>query len=194
MIMMPSSPMFTTPPRSVYTAPSDASRIGIVTRIADAMRATLNRGATYSIAQVSPHQLESWRVGRLDYYASLPVDFGSPTFQLSNSSTSGRFRRRCCRHHQLRLAFALCAHVPGQQFVRHDDGQNDDRLQDNDDLFGHPGAELHPRRPAVQKAEQQGRRNDSQGVVLGQQRHGDPEEAESLGEVDVEGSEEAQDV
>jgi len=29
MIMMPSSPMFTTPLRSVYTAPSDVSKIGM---------------------------------------------------------------------------------------------------------------------------------------------------------------------
>src|SRR3989442_15408469 len=120
MIMMPSSPMFTTPPRSVYTAPSDASRIGIVTRIADAMRATLNRGATYSIAQVSPHQLESWRVGRLDYYASLPVDFGSPTFQLSNSSTSALSPARGPRHTHFPLAFALCAPDPAPRFVRND--------------------------------------------------------------------------
>src|SRR2546428_11967197 len=113
MIMMPSSPMFTTPPRSVYTAPSDASRIGIVTRIADAIRAKLNKEATYSIAQVSPQQLESWRVEELDYHCSALVGFDSPSLQLSNSSTSRRLRHRSRDHRQFRLAFALCAHVPG---------------------------------------------------------------------------------
>src|SRR2546428_2288033 len=180
MIMMPSSPMFTTPPRSVYTAPSDASRIGIVTRIADAMRAKLNREATYSIAWTFPLQLESWRVEELDHYCSALLVFDSPTFQLSNSSTSCRLRHWSRGHRQFRLAFALCAHVPGQQFVRHDDCQNDDRLQDDDDLFGPSGEQLHPRRPPVQKAEQQSRGNDSQGDVLGQQRHGDPQGDEPL--------------
>src|SRR5205823_11405275 len=100
--MMPSSPIFTTPPRSACTAPSDASRIGIVTRIAEARSATLNKEVRYSI-----------------------------------SSTSCRLRRRCRGHRELCLALALDPHVPGQQLVRDHNGQDDERLQDDDDLFGH---------------------------------------------------------
>src|SRR5437667_2922943 len=154
--MMPSSPMFTTPPRSACTAPSDASSIGIVTRIAEARSATLNKEVRYS-----------------------------------NSSTSCRLRHRCRGHWELCLALALDPHVPGQQLVRDHDGQDDERLQDNDDLFGHPGEELHPRRSAVQEAEQQRRRDHAQGIVLGQQGYGDPQEPEALGEVDIQVSKKA---
>src|SRR5438876_2238659 len=163
-IMMPSSPIFTTPPRSACTAPSDASRIGIVTRIAEARSATLNSEVMYSI------------------------------LQLSDSSTSCRLRRWCRGHRELCLALALGPHVPGQQLVRDHDGQDDERLQDDDNLFGHPGEELHPRRPAVQEAEQQRRRDHAQGIVLGQQGHGDPQEPEALGEVDIQVSKKAEDV
>src|SRR5439155_2022711 len=113
--MMPSSPIFTTPPRSACTAPSDASRIGIVTRIAEARSATLKKEVRYSIAWVFPQQLESWRVEELDYSCSALLGFDSPTLQLSNSSTSCRFRRWCRGHRELCLALALGPHVPGQQ-------------------------------------------------------------------------------
>src|SRR5436309_2615202 len=162
--VMTSSPIFTTPPRSACTAPSDASRIGIVTRIAEARSATLNSEVMYSI------------------------------LQLSDSSTSCRLRRWCRGHRELCLALALGPHVPGQQLVRDHDGQDDERLQDDDNLFGHPGEELHPRRPAVQEAEQQRRRDHAQGIVLGQQGHGDPQEPEALGEVDIQVSKKAEDV
>src|SRR5437867_3050440 len=119
--MMPSSPIFTTPPRSACTAPSDASRIGIVTRIAEARSATLNSEVMYSI------------------------------LQLSDSSTSCRLRRWCRGHRELCLALALGPHVSGQQLVRDHDGQDDERLQDDDNLFGHPGEELHPAAPRSRK-------------------------------------------